>query len=460
MNIALLVTVLLTVIAARFAQADERPRVLILSDISSLEPGVREPDDGQSLIRLMLYANDLEIEGLIASSNLGHGQTVRPELIHRVIDGYREAHPSLRQHDLRYPDPAQLRSRVKAGQPNADRTMRIEESIGEAKDTEASTWIISVVDRPDPRPVWVCIWGGSADLAQALWRVRSTREPAAVAGFVRKLRVRMVNEQDSTAPWIKSTFPELWIVTHAFSVRGMYRAGALEWCTPGWLERFVKPYGPLGQIYPIYDGGDIWRTTLGPVKGIKEGDTPSFLALIPNGLNVPEQPTWGSWGGRSTAESPRRFIDGRDEHGEPQKDPDPRMSTVYRWRADFQRDFAARITWCTMNKAEANHPPVAVLQGTDGQAPVLEWARAGDEVHLDASGSSDPDREPVSFRWWQYHEPGIGGHTVTLDHPAGMKASFRIPGEGAPGDTIHVILEVRDKRDLVSYRRFVVTVRE
>ena len=79
----------------------EKPRLVVLTDISSLTAGESEPDDGQSLIRLMLYSNDFDIEGLVASSNLGHGQKVRPELIRRVVDAYEKVQPNLLLHDDR-----------------------------------------------------------------------------------------------------------------------------------------------------------------------------------------------------------------------------------------------------------------------------------------------------------------------------------------------------------------------
>src|SRR4051794_29483197 len=160
---------------AALAQDNSRPRLLVLTDISSLTSGVAEPDDGQSLIRLMLYANEFDIEGLVASSNMGHGQEVRPDLIHRVVDAYGKVRPNLLLHDPRYPPAEGMRDGIKAGQPVAGPKVPVAESVGEGKDTEASEWIVRVVDRPDPRPVWVVIWGGSADLAQALWRVRSDR---------------------------------------------------------------------------------------------------------------------------------------------------------------------------------------------------------------------------------------------------------------------------------------------
>src|SRR5262249_45750976 len=149
-------------------------------------------------IRLMLYTNELDVEGLIASSNLGHGQTVRPELIRRVVDAYARVQPNLLRHDDRYPPASALSATIKAGQPVAGPKATVSQSIGAGKDTEASEWIIQVVDRPDPRAVWVAIWGGSADLAQALWKVRQTRTPAALEHFTAKLRVHAIADQDST----------------------------------------------------------------------------------------------------------------------------------------------------------------------------------------------------------------------------------------------------------------------
>ena len=193
--------------AADPPSSPERPRLVVLTDISSLTAGEAEPDDGQSLIRLMLYTNDFDIEGLVASSNLGHGQKVRPELIRRVVDAYDKVRPNLLLHDDRYPPAESLRDGIKAGQPVAGPKVPVAESVGEGKDTEASDWIIRVVDRPDPRPVWVVVWGGSADLAQALWKVRATRSPEELARFVARLRVHAIGDQDSTGPWIRDAVP-------------------------------------------------------------------------------------------------------------------------------------------------------------------------------------------------------------------------------------------------------------
>ena len=99
------------------SQPSDRPRLIILTDISSLTAGVAEPDDGQSLIRLMLYSNEFDIEGLIATSNLGHQQTTRPDLVRQVVDAYAKVQPNLLLHDQRYPPASSLRARIKSGQP-------------------------------------------------------------------------------------------------------------------------------------------------------------------------------------------------------------------------------------------------------------------------------------------------------------------------------------------------------
>ena len=79
--------------------------------------------------------------------------------------------------------------------------------------------------------------------------------------------------------------------------------------------------------------GDIWSGTLGRVRGIKEGDTPSFLALVPNGLGDAEQPRLGSWGGRFEGEG-GRLVDVPDLA--------PRGSIA---RAASDRSFAERDTF-------------------------------------------------------------------------------------------------------------------
>jgi hypothetical protein len=84
--------------------------------------------------------------------------------------------------------------------------------VGPGNDTEGSEWIISVVDSPDPRPVNFSIWGGTADLAQALWKVRQERSSDEIRAFIAKIRVHATGDQDAAGPWIREQFPDLFYV--------------------------------------------------------------------------------------------------------------------------------------------------------------------------------------------------------------------------------------------------------
>lgn len=438
-------------LASATAKAEEPARLIVLTDISSLTPGVAEPDDGQSLIRLMLYTNEFEVEGLIASSRLGHGPKPRPDLIAQVVDAYAKVRPRLLEHDPRFPPARMLRDRIKAGQANAGLKVPVEESVGEGKDTEASDSIIRIVDRPDSRPVWVVIWGGSADLAQALWKVRQGRTPGERAAFVAKLRVHAIGDQDSTGPSIREQFPTLHTITQRRAYRGMYRGGDRSLAGSAWVQTHIHGHGPLGDLYPDYNGGDIWSRTLGQVRGIKEGDTPSFLALIPNGLGDPERPELGSWGGRFEGTGTQR-TDVADTDLETAADPDPRMSSVYRWRPAFQADFQARLDWCVKPFSQANHPPTARIAGTPERQ-----ARPGDEVILDAGASTDPDGHALSFGWSVYPaEPRLAAK-VTIVGSTAKIARVRLHPELA-GLTVPILLTVKDcgEPSLSRYARVIV----
>ncbi len=452
-----LVMVLLPMSEVIPARADdgagpERTRLIILSDIGSLRAGVAEPDDGQSMIRLMLYANDFDIEGLIATSNLGHGQRTRPDLIRRVVDDYEEVRPNLLLHDDRYPPASRLAEVIKAGQPIAGPKVPVEQSVGAGKDTEGSDWIIEVVDRDDPRPVWVLIWGGSAELAQALWRVRNDRSPEDLDRFVAKLRVHSIGDQDSTGPWIRDQFPGLFTIVQRRAYRGMYRGGDTALVSSAWVKEHIHGHGPLGDLYPDYDGGDIWSGTLGKVRGIKEGDTPSFLSLVPNGLGDTGRPWLGSWGGRFAGEA-NRLADVPDADLDTSGDPDPRMSSVYRWRPAFQSDFQARLDWCIKPYEQANHPPVVRIAGQRERS-----VSPGKVLTLDAGASSDPDSDGLSFAWSVY--PTLGdGEAIRIEGSGASLARLTVP-PGSSGRTIPVLLTVTDDSEpaLTRYGRVLVHV--
>ncbi len=418
--------------------AADRPRLIVLTDISSLTAGEAEPDDGQSLIRLMLYTNEFDVEGLVASSNLGHGPRVRPDLIRTVIGAYRQVEANLRRHDARYPAAATLLEAVKAGQPVAGPDVPVADCVGPGRDTEASRHLVTVVDRPDPRPVWVLVWGGSADLAQALWHVRATRTPEELARFVARLRVHAIGDQDATGPWIRAEFPGLLTITQRRAYRGVYRDGDPTLCDSAWVRAHIHGHGALGDLYPDYRGGDIWSARIGPVRGIKEGDTPSFLALVPNGLTDLAHPELGSWGGRFAGEA-GRLTDVPDADLVIPGDLDPRMSSVHRWRPAFQADFQARLDACVRPVAKVNHPPRVQIAGDRDRQ-----VRPGDVLVLDAGRTADPDRDALDFAWSIYPATPGAAPAVGIDGQDTRLATVVIPRESA-GQTIAMLLTVTDR---------------
>ena len=300
-----------------------------------------DPDDVQSLIRLLLYTNDLDVEGLVASAG-SLANIARKRNILDVLDAYEEVQQNLARHDSRYPTADALRAITWQGldgawgSPYFGRDGKpLDTLIGERKDTEASEAIIRVVDRPDPRPIWVCVWGGTCEVAQAVWKVRHTRTMAEFSRFLGKLRLYLICRQDNTTDWLLDTFPSLFIILSEQNYRGMF------WNSPGaettlsdlkWTNEHLRNgHGPLGAAYPRSG----WNSE---TPGVWEGDTPSYLHLVSavRGVNDPEKPYENGWGGKFVQDNPQTNHWFDDALGE---------AAVYRWRPAVQAELKQRADW-------------------------------------------------------------------------------------------------------------------
>lgn len=436
------------------ALADVKPRLLVLTDIGG------DPDDQQSMIRLMTYSCDFELEGLIASAAGTVGELgidiVKPHLIQEIVTAYGQVRENLLVHRPGYPTADYLQSIIKSGNPK-----RGVENVGEGKDTEGSNWIISKVDREDTRPLNITIWGGSTELAQALWRVREDRTAEQLHEFLGKIRVYAIGHQDDTGPWILENFPDLFYILgkapdhedmRVAVYRGMYLGGDESLTSLEWLDRYVRQnHGPLGALYPP----KTW-TAPNTHSALKEGDTPSWFYFLPNGLSNPEHPEWGSWGGRFLHVGRGLYGDALDRVG---KIDHPR-ATVWRWRPDYQNDFQARMDWCVQSQYDqANHEPIPHLQGDSTRSVLHSKAPAGHSLSLSAQGSSDPDEDKLDYQWFVYPEAGTYDKTIEIESSSQESCMIPIP-KVAEGRTIHVILRVTDKGlpPLTRYRRAVIEV--
>jgi hypothetical protein len=143
-------------------------------------------------VRLLLYTNDIDLEGVIAVTSTWLPTQVHPETLHDIVTGYRLAHPNLLKHSPDYPMAEYIDSIIVAGNPTYGMS-----EIGEGHDSAGSELIIRVVDKEDERIVHLGLWGGANTLAQALHKVRSTRSKSEVDKFIGKMQVYAISDQVS-----------------------------------------------------------------------------------------------------------------------------------------------------------------------------------------------------------------------------------------------------------------------
>jgi len=457
-----------------FSQTVEKNRVIVLTDIEA------DPDDTQSLVRILLYSNEIDIEGLIATTSCWMPDQINPQSITKIIQAYEKIQPNLIKHDPDFPKAEKLYPLVKRGLPKYGL-----KGVGEGMDSEGSEWIIKTLEKKDNRPLWISTWGGVNTLAQALYKIEKTKTKKEAKRLISKLRVYTISDQDDSGIWIRKKFPDLfyvvspgddygnatWTGISASYIKGIDHTTISN----SWIAKNIQQgHGPLGAAYP-------------DVAWSVEGDTPAFLSLILNGLNSPENSKWGGWGGRYEYYLPdyTKLKDGHsivdiapetrkiwtnavdtykpylpNEFGRTVKQSTEVFTgfklTIWRWRDEFQNDFAARMDWCEMSFEEANHNPVPVLSH-----PEQITVKAGEGFTLDAFESYDPDGDSFSFLWFNYPEAGSYNEEIKANGAENVyKAHFTTP-EVDNEVTAHFILKITDRGEpqLSSYKRVIVTIK-
>jgi hypothetical protein len=449
----------------------QKNRVIILTDIGA------DVDDSESLVRLLLYSNAIDIKGLIATTSVWQKKTIQPQLIENIIRAYGKVRTNLERNEPGFPTAESLLDKVKHG--IAEYGMQ---GVGEGEASQGSNWIMKVLEEKDNRPLWICVWGGENTLAQALFDIKKTKSEAEAKQLIAKLRVYAISDQDDSGIWIRDNFPDLsYIVSPGDDYGGATWSAINSFIdgidnkeiSDGWLAQNIQQgHGPLGAVYPDVAYG-------------MEGDTPSWLNLIPNGLNFPEHPDWGGWGGRYELYKPKFDSLKRGTSGVP-IEPETRAiwtdaadiytpyifndygrvvrldtvtftsnkATLWRWRDDFQNDFAARMSWCTESYREANHPPVPELL-----VPQQVTVRSGEHFRLDAV-ATDPDGDNLSYLWFNYPEASSYKKLIEIDSAPNMPWADVIAPRVQKKESVQFILKVTDKGNppLSRYERLFVTI--
>lgn len=433
-----ILTIFLT-LAACFALAQgENRRVIVTTDI-----GGTDPDDEESMVHLLMMANDLDIEGIVCQMAFCKSP-IGIENARRIIDAYALAEKNLRMHDARFPTAEHLRSITTTGQTDVGMS-----GVGEGKDTPGSDLIVKAVDSPDPRPVWLTAWGGMNTIAQAIWKARHTRSEAEFKKFLNKIRIFDILGQCDAGAWIAHNFPEVLYIR----ARDVY-----NWAPDDeWTRQNVQAFPPMGSVYPTRR----WAT---------EGDSPAFLYLVNNGLNMPETPTAGGWGGRFNKEKTEglRGMDWVERNNLDEKqfdryfmltNPD-NEKTMARWSEAIHNDFAARIQWSVnADYNAANHHPQVILntEKRPSRKPLYIEAKPGETIRIDAGKSIDPDGNQLFWNCSAYKEASDYEGEIEIEG-AGGQFTIHLPQEMTKETSIHLILEVSDDGSpaLTSYRRIVI----
>lgn len=473
-----------------------------------------EVDDMNSVIRFLLYSNDMDLAGIILTSSMYHyagdpDKNVLPfrwtgtNWIFDLIDRYEQVYPCLKIHDKYYPEPQKIREMVKIGNIT---------NVGEMEQmTEGAEFLTQLFLDNDPRPLYVQTWGGTNTTARALKNIedeyKETPNWKDIQKFIYdKLIIYIILDQDdSYTNYIAKKWPELKIINDRFNFWHFAYAWKMhcpevnQRLTADWFKENIKfNHGALLEHYALmgdgqYIDGELEAEQHGSqayLTGhpeyqkydfISEGDSPSFFYLIDNGLRSLEDPSYGGWGGRFCQKQGHLYLNDCFDYNPYTKQYEAEYS-LERWFDDIQNDFACRADWCVADRYEkANHAPVvSIKEGLN--IDVL----ANEVVQLHAE-AFDLDGDHLSYHWWRYYEADTYGEimesdikcigtdnlilsktrdgkpdeSIKLENSETDVLTIHIPRDIKKGQTIHIILEVKDDGtpSLKKYQRVILTAK-
>lgn len=247
-------------------QVPVKPRILVSTDI-----GGTDPDDNQSMTHLLMYSDKFDIEGLISSPSYGNGN--KREIL-RMINLYSKDLTKLKKHQKNFPSPQHLRRISKQGVHGGA------PYVGYSTPTQGSKWMIKCAKKRTDKPLWILVWGGLEDLAQALHDAPEIQD---------KIRVYWIGGPNkkwslNSYAYIVENFPKLWFIEVNSSYYGFFSNNQSidSISVSDYYNRYIKAAGYLGKDFKKYYGGEI-----------KMGDTPSLLYMMDGDPNNPMRESWG-----------------------------------------------------------------------------------------------------------------------------------------------------------------------
>jgi len=472
------------------AQNFTKMRLIMMADMDN------EPDEMQQNVHMLMYSNTFDVEGLIACTGLYLKTRVAPQLYTQLVGAYAKVYGNLKKHASGWPDTNYLYSIVMGSYPGYGKA-----AVTSAHSSGGSRLIDSALLKNDPRKIYFVGNAGTNVLLQALWDLDSahfgSKGKAQMAAITSKIIVYENGSQDDCGAWIAYEYPDIsWFrsngQTYSWGGDGGISAavGPYTWenypfTTNGqdsWAAEHIRNnHGALGALYPQrHCSGTCWF--------LEGGGTTPWMGLANHGLADPEHLWWGGWSGRfskirqqniwSTHSEIKPTEQGygvtfwmynSDSEVENWTDPVHNQAfsgfrvPVWRFRRAMWNDERARMDWCVKEYNQANHNPVAAVNGDTSDNIITMSLKPGAVLNLDASATKDPDNDTMRFNWWIYKEAGTYTGTASILNSANKVTSFTVPAD-ANGKEIHVILEVVDTGNansvvgMYDYRRIVINV--
>lgn len=480
----------------------QRPRCIITQDA--------EVDDMNSLIHVLLYSNEVDIQGIVQSSSKFHWKGVagqkeekytKPyrwpgtEWMQKYLNAYQKVYPNLKKHDKSYPAPAYLKSVTKVGNIGYKGEM---DSV-----TEGSELIKKKILDNDERTLYLLAWGGTNTISRALKDIekeyKGTKQWDAIRKkIINKVVIPACGEQDETySEYIAEEWPEIKFMScsqmssYAYMWRTQPEDSSKKTLYADFmLKNLIRKHGALLDNYVTWGDGTYldgeepgsqfgtnedlldslnWWGGFNPVQKyqrydfLSEGDSPTFFMLLDTGLRTLEDITNGGFSGRY-AKADKKNSKGRElNYWSPVKDTyvkedrsTMQVESSWKYIDDIQNDFAARADWCITNDyAKANHAPkVSVTEGTDIKAS------AGETLKLHAI-ATDSDDDYVTVSWSEYTDASTTETALTLKGAASDTISFKIPEGAKAGQKIHLIVQAQDdgEHTLTHYQQVIITIK-